>query len=162
MSASPASASASNEAQPASEPSSAAPPPPAEDETAIEKLRKESLTVKHLMTHTPHNSQCKVCVRDHQTAPQHRLEKFKHAPAAFGQKLQIDSVGPGRAVTGIEGAQTALIVVDSSGPVQAYPSETRTTDDIENAVRHFVVILFAQALKFTVTMPLSSLQHAKR
>ena len=110
-----------------------------------EKLKKEALTTRHLLTHFPKNKFCEACQRAKVQAKPARSHKKREpsdehpAAEAFGDEItadHLDSKGP--LSQGFEGANFGVVFKDRGTKwIDVFPKATKSEGHTTEAIREF-------------------------
>ena len=111
--------------------------PGVDDEAGIEPgndirdLRKEAVSLTHLMTHFPKNPYCTACQRAKMTtAPARKTYRPEPEDQAFGENVTADHVVIGESDEGVDGERAALVILDrGTGWLDCYPVADKSTEN---------------------------------
>ena len=94
------------------------PPPGLEDspESKTERLKREAVSIDHMMTHVPKNPYCQACSRAKTVARPHRAhapsDGFGPPPEEFGDEVTADYLSVGPEELSWHGERFALVMYD--------------------------------------------------
>jgi len=119
--------------------------PPVDTNQAVEQKRRdlkaEAKSLKHQLTHTPHNPYCPSCVRAKLTRqPARRTRQDpKKLPKKFGDLVNADHIiANSDEAAGLTGERDALLIVDRySGYIDAFPLGSKTAEDAYGAFAEY-------------------------
>ena len=123
--------------------------PPTDDEQdrvygnkTEEELRKDAISPEHLFTHRPKNPYCETCKRAKMMRPYAtRKGGSRHVRSnKFGGHIVADHVIMKKSVdTGVQDEHVMMVVKDVYTQYRyAYPSDSKSTDEIIKGFNHFV------------------------
>ena len=123
--------------------------PPTDDEQdrvygnkTEEELRKDAISPEHLFTHRPKNPYCETCKRAKMMRPYAtRKGGSRHVRSnKFGDHIVADHVIMKRSVeTGVQDEHVMMVIKDVYTQYRyAYPSDSKSTDEIIKGFNHFL------------------------
>ena len=123
--------------------------PPTDDEQdrvygnkTEEELRKDAIPPEHLFTHRPKNPYCETCKRAKMMKPYAtRKGGSRHVKSnKFGDHIVADHVIMKKSVdTGVQDENVMLVIKDVCTQYRyAYPSDSKSTDEIIKGFNHFL------------------------
>ena len=111
-------------------------------ESEVRDLKKEAVSLNHLMTHRRKNPYCASCQRaKHQAKPARRKAKrLEDPPTQFGDIVTSDHmITQSQQDQGTRGETTCMVMLDrATSFIGVYPLASKTAEDAREALGHFL------------------------